>query len=136
VASFFTSRTATNDGAFYRQFGLADMAKKVGNGKPLINFEKIIAEGILYSEDFPEEVKNKMPEIISQCIANIKPSPNYADGKVGGTEIVYKTLYTMWAEALNAQTYPDLMGSLTELIKYEVLERLNTMVLQHQKCFI
>ena len=73
VGAFLTSRTATNDGAFYRQFGLANMAKdQEGSGKSVMNFEKSCDKGKT-SNKFPQEIKNKMDDIIEHC--NTNPNP-------------------------------------------------------------
>jgi hypothetical protein len=136
VAAFLTSRTVTNDGAFYRQFGLADMAhaaetgwiprmrrgwrSRGGRGKAIIKFESTLANKVKSSADFPEDIKYKMDAIIKHCNSN--KTPYYGEGKVGGTEEVYKKLYSMWNSALNADTHSKLMEPLSALI----LESLQT----------
>ena len=116
VAAFLTSRTATNDGAFYRQFGLADMAQKRDGGKggAIITFESVLANKVLSSDKFSQEIKGQMDAIISHCDSN--KNPDYGEGKAGGKEPVYTTLYSMWNSALNADTHPKKMAPLSALI--------------------
>jgi hypothetical protein len=116
VAAFLTSRTATMDGAFYRQFGLADMAQKRdgGNGGAIITFESVLANEVKLSDKFSQEIKGKMDDIISHCAKH--QNPPYGEGKAGGMEEVYQKLYSMWNSALNADTHPDLMAPLSSLI--------------------
>lgn len=116
VAAFLTSRTATMDGAFYRQFGLADMAQKRDGGKggAIITFESELAKQVQSSDKFPQEIKDKMNDIIRHCAIN--ENPDYGEGKAGGKEEVYQELYSMWNSALNADTHPDLMAPLSSLI--------------------
>lgn len=116
VAAFLTSRTATNDGAFYRQFGLADMAQKRDGGKggAIITFESVLANKVKSSDKFSQEIKGKMDAIISHCASN--ENPDYGEGKAGGKEPVYTTLYSMWNSALNADTHSQLMAPLSALI--------------------
>ncbi len=115
VAAFLTSRTATNDGAFYRQFGLADMAQKSeGKGGAIITFESVLAKKVKSSDKFSQEINDKMNAIISHCDSN--KNPNYGEGKTGGQEPVYTTLYSMWNSALNADTHSHLMAPLSALI--------------------
>lgn len=117
VAAFLTSRTATMDGAFYRQFGLAAMARVAeGKGGAIINFESTLAKKVQKTKagQFPQEIKDKMQAIIDYCVNH--ENPDYGEGKAGGREQVYTTLYSMWEEALNADSHPKLMATLSVLI--------------------
>lgn len=115
VAAFLTSRTATNDGAFYRQFGLADMAQNPEEkGGAIITFESVLANKVKSSDKFSQEIKGKMDAIISHCASN--ENPDYGEGKAGGKEPVYTKLYSMWNSALNADTHSHLMAPLSALI--------------------
>ena len=116
VAAFLTSRT---DGAFYRQFGLADMAHdQEGKGGVIINFERELAKKVKSSDKFSQkikdQIKDQMDAIISHCDSN--ENPDYGEDKAGGKEDVYTTLYSMWSSALNATDPPKLMTPLTKLI--------------------
>lgn len=112
VGAFLTSRTATMDGAFYRQFGLSG-----GHGDLVMKFEKKVAEKVKVTPAFASIAK-KMDEIISHCDKN--PNPRYEPppdkDKKGGTEPVYTTLYEMWHKALNINTHPLLMPDLSAII--------------------
>jgi hypothetical protein len=115
VGAFLTSRIATYDGAFYRQFGLANMAKSAGgSGEKIMSFEKNVAVQVNQSDQFPPDIKGKMINIIKYCGRN--SNPDYGEGAAGGAEEVYTELYTMWAEALNADTHGHLMKPLSILI--------------------
>ena len=123
VGAFLTSRTATNDGAFYRQFGLASMALENDNGKgvSIMNFESKLANKVKSSNDF--NMVDQMNQIISYCETNNNPDyDNTNGGKNGGKEPVYRELYKMWYEALNAETHPDLMAPLGKLILETLVE--------------
>ena len=129
VGGFLTSRTATKDGAFYRQFGLEAMANDAvgaGNGKVIMDFESGLAKKVRESTDFSEAegITDKMGAIISYCDKNA--NPDYGRGELpGGKEDVYVKLYSMWNSALNAVEHPNLMTHLTHLI-LETLEEVGS----------
>jgi len=110
VGAFFTSRTATNDGAFYRQFDLAN--------KPDIirKFEKQVAKEVQIHNEFAKFKDSSLLADIIKHADDENTNWAYATDKTGGSEHAYKVFYEKWNTLLNADKSPQLMNPLSEII--------------------